>query len=50
MNVLWHWVPTIAGAVILGIAGFILLAKAERDERRARQDGTDNPANSRGSH
>ncbi len=43
MNVLWHWVPTIVGSVILAIVGFILKAQVEREERKTRQNQTRNP-------
>jgi hypothetical protein len=43
MNVLWHWVPTLTGAAILAIIGFVLRAQIERDERKARRDRADKP-------
>lgn len=46
MNVLWHWVPTLTAAAILGIVGFILRAQILRDERRAQHDRTDKPRSS----
>ncbi len=41
MNVLWHWIPTLTGAAILAIVGFVLRAQVSRDERRAQRDRTD---------
>jgi hypothetical protein len=46
MNVLWHWLPTIGAAVILLIAGLILMFQVEREERRAKQNQTDKPTKS----
>jgi len=45
MTYLMHWVPTFAGALVLAIAGFILLALESRDARRRnRGQGSDSRA------